>query len=156
MAPSFTDEPVSNDERVASIGAVKSPILEGEEEIQFRITLSREPPAGGVNVKVEIAPLAEYIYGNPVSVADYRTHNVHIGQGQTEAILEILTTRDQIASNHQGRDRDPFAQRGVHGGKQLGRNSISKRPRPSEHPIRRRLRTARSQLPRATAKPLST
>ena len=79
VAASFTDEPVSNDERVASIGAVKSPILEGEEEVQFRITLSREPPAGGVNVKVEIAPLAEYIYGNPVSVADYRTHNVHIG-----------------------------------------------------------------------------
>ena len=99
VAPSFTDEPVSNDERVASIEAVKSPILEGEEEVQFRITLSREPPAGGVNVKVELAPFAEYLYGQPVSVDDYRTHNVHIGQGQTEAILEMLTTRNEIASN---------------------------------------------------------
>ena len=99
VAPSFTDEPVSNDERVASIEAVKSPILEGEEEVQFRITLSREPPAGGVNVKVEIAPLAKYIYANPISVDNYRTHNVHIGQGQTDAILEMLTTRDEIKSN---------------------------------------------------------
>ena len=99
VAASFTDEPVSNDERIASIEAVKSPILEGEEEVQFRITLSREPPAGGVNVKVEIAPLVEYVYVNPVSVDNYRTHNIHIAQGQTEAILEILTTRDEIASN---------------------------------------------------------
>ena len=99
VAASFTDEPVSNDERIASIGAVKSPILEGEEEVQFRITLSREPPAGGVNVRVEIAPLVEYVYANPVSVDNYRTHNVHIGQGQTEAILEILTTRNEITSN---------------------------------------------------------
>ena len=99
VAASFTDEPVSNDERIASIGAVKSPILEGEEEVQFRITLSREPPAGDVNVKVEIAPLVEYIYANPISVDNYRTHNVHIGQGQTEAILEMLTTRDEIESD---------------------------------------------------------
>ena len=99
VAASFTDEPVSNDDRIASIEAVKSPILEGEEEVQFRITLSREPPAGGVDVMVELAPFAEYLYGQPVSVNDYRTHNVHIGQGQTEAILEILTTRDEIVSN---------------------------------------------------------
>ena len=99
VAASFTDEPVSNDERVASIEAVKSPVVEGEEEIQFRITLSREPPAGGVDVMVEIAPLVEYVYANPISVDNYRTHNVHIGQGQTEAILEILTTRNEIVSD---------------------------------------------------------
>ena len=84
----------------ASIEAVKSPIIEGEEEVQFRITLSDTAPSGGVDVMVEIAPFAEYLYGQPVSVDDYKTHNVHIGQGQTEAILEILTTRDQIANNN--------------------------------------------------------
>ena len=88
-----------NVELAASIEAVKSPINEGEEEVQFRITLSDTAPSGGVDVMVELAPFAEYLYGQPVSVDDYKTHNVRIAQGQTEAILEILTTRDQTASN---------------------------------------------------------
>ena len=86
----------------AEIEAVKSRINEGEEEIQFRITLSSAAPAGGVDVMVEIAPVAPYAYTNPVSVNDYKTHTVHIAQGQTEAILEILTTRDQTISNIKG------------------------------------------------------
>ena len=94
-APSFTDEPVSNDERVASIEAVKSPVIEGEEEVEFRVTLSRPAPEGGVNVQVELAPFETYTTVNPVSVADYKTHNVQIAQGQTEAVLEIRTTRDK-------------------------------------------------------------
>ena len=100
VAPSFTDEPVSNDERVASIEAVKSPVVEGEEEVEFRVTLSRPAPEGGVNVQVELAPLETYTTVNPVSVADYKTHNVQIAQGQTEAVLEIRTTRDKIANDN--------------------------------------------------------
>ena len=91
-----------NVELAASIEAVKSPVVEGEEEVQFRITLSDAAPAGGVNVMVELAPVAQYENINPVSVADYKTHNVHIPQGQTDTILEILTTRDKIANNHTG------------------------------------------------------
>ena len=100
VAPSFTDEPVSNDERVASIEAVKSPVVEGEEEVEFRVTLSRPAPEGGVNVQVELAPFETYTTVNPVSVADYKTHNVQIAQGQTEAVLEIRTTRDKIANDN--------------------------------------------------------
>ena len=99
-APSFTDEPVSNDERVASIEAVKSPVVEGEEEVEFRVTLSRPAPEGGVNVQVELAPFETYTTVNPVSVADYKTHNVQIAQGQTDAVLEIRTTRDKIANDN--------------------------------------------------------
>ena len=89
-----------NVELSASIEAVKSPILEGEEEVQFRITLSDAAPSGGVDVMVEIAPFAPYVHTNPVSVDDYKTHTVRIAQGQTEAILEILTARDQIANKN--------------------------------------------------------
>ena len=89
-----------NVDLTASIEAIKSPVVEGEEEVEFRITLSRAAPAGGINVNVKLAPYEIYTTVNPVSVADYRTHNVHIAQGQTEAILEIRTTRDKIANDH--------------------------------------------------------
>ena len=91
-----------NVDLTASMEAVKSPVVEGEEEVQFRITLSSAAPSGGVDVMVELAQFAEYLYGQPVSVDDYKTHNVRIAQGQTEAILEIRTTRDQTASNRKG------------------------------------------------------
>ena len=97
-APSFTDEPVSNDDRIASIEAIKSPVVEGEEEVQFRITLSREPPAGGVNVMVELTQRAPATPG-PIADADFRVHTVNVAQGQTEAILEALTSRNEIQSN---------------------------------------------------------
>ena len=43
-----------NVRRVATIEAVKSPIVEGEEEVRFRIILSTQAPAGGVNVLVVV------------------------------------------------------------------------------------------------------
>ena len=34
-----------------------------------------------------------------IAIADFKVHTINIAQGQTEAILEIITTRDDIASN---------------------------------------------------------
>ena len=49
-----------NVRRIATIEAVKSSIVEGEEEVRFRITLSIQAPAGGVNVRVELTPEGTY------------------------------------------------------------------------------------------------
>ena len=83
----------------AEIEAVKSPVIEGEEEVQFRITLSSTAPAGGVNVMVEITRASTTSTIGHIAIADFKVHTINIAQGQTEAILEIITTRDDIASN---------------------------------------------------------
>ncbi len=83
--------------RIATIEAVKSSIMEGEEEVRFRIILSRQAPAGGVNVRVELTPDASYSPG-PIAQADFRVHTVHIPQGQTQAILEVRSSRNEILS----------------------------------------------------------
>ena len=82
----------------ATIEAVQSPIIEGEQEVQFSITLSSEAPAGGVDVMVE---LTQETPANPGSIADadLRVHTVNIPQGQTQAILEVLSSRNEIQSN---------------------------------------------------------
>ena len=82
----------------AEIEAVKSPVIEGEEEVQFRVTLSAAAPAGGVDVMVELTQRAPATPG-PIADADFRVHTVNVAQGQTEAILEVLTTRNAIQSN---------------------------------------------------------
>ena len=87
-----------NVELAASIEAVKSPVIEGEEEVQFRITLSDAAPSGGVDVMVELTQHAPATPG-PIADADFKVHTVNIAQGQTEAILEVLTTRNAIQSN---------------------------------------------------------
>ena len=81
----------------AEIEAVKSRIVEGEEEVRFRITLSTQAPAGGVNVMVELTPAGTYRTG-PIAQADFRVHTVNIPQGQTEAILEVRSGRNEILS----------------------------------------------------------
>ena len=81
----------------AEIEAVKSPIMEGEEEVRFRITLSTQAPAGGVNVLVELT-LLEPADPGPIAQADFRVHTVNIPQGQTEAILEVRSSRNEILS----------------------------------------------------------
>ena len=81
----------------AEIEAVESPILEGEEEVRFRITLSPQAPAGGVNVRVELSLLARADPG-PIADADFRVHTVHIRQGQTQGILEVQSSRNEILS----------------------------------------------------------
>ena len=87
-----------NVRRIARIEAVKSPIVEGEEEVRFRITLSTQAPAGGVNVLVELTLLAPADPG-PIADADFRVHTVHIRQGQTQGILEVRSSRNEIQSN---------------------------------------------------------
>ena len=86
-----------NVEPRAEIEAVKSRIVEGEEEVRFRITLSTQAPAGGVNVLVELTPAGTYRTG-PIAQADFRVHTVNIPQGQTEAILEVRSSRNEILS----------------------------------------------------------
>ena len=87
-----------NVERIATIEAVKSSIVEGEEEVRFRITLSIQAPAGGVNVRVELTPDGSYSVG-PIAQADFRVHTVNIPQGQTQAILEVMSSRNEIQSH---------------------------------------------------------
>ena len=87
-----------NVERIATIEAVKSSIVEGEEEVRFRITLSIQAPAGGVNVRVELTPDGSYSTG-PIAQADFRVHTVNILQGQTQAILEVMSSRNEIQSH---------------------------------------------------------
>ena len=87
-----------NVERIATIEAVKSSIVEGEEEVRFRITLSIQAPAGGVNVRVELTPDGSYSTG-PIAQADFRVHTVNIPQGQTQAILEVMSSRNEIQSH---------------------------------------------------------
>ena len=82
----------------AEIEAVKSPVIEGEEEVQFRVTLSAAAPAGGVDVMVELTQEATADPG-PIADADLRVHTVNIPQGQTNAILEALTSRNEIQSD---------------------------------------------------------
>ena len=84
--------------RIATIEAVKSPILEGEEEVRFRIILSSQAPAGGVNVRVELTPDGSYSAG-PIAQADFRVHTVNVPQGQTQAILEVMSSRNEIQSH---------------------------------------------------------
>ena len=86
-----------NVERIATIEAVKSRIVEGEEEVRFRITLSTQAPAGGVNVLVELTLLAPADPG-PIADADLRVHTVNIPQGQTQGILEVRSSRNEILS----------------------------------------------------------
>ena len=86
-----------NVERIAMIEAVKSSIVEGEEEVRFRITLSIQAPAGGVNVLVELTLLAPADPG-PIAEADLRVHTVNIPQGQTQGILEVRSSRNEILS----------------------------------------------------------
>ena len=86
-----------NVRRIATIEAVKSRIVEGEEEVRFRIILSIQAPAGGVNVRVELTPDASYSPG-PIAQADFRVHTVSIPQGQTQAILEVRSSRNEILS----------------------------------------------------------
>ena len=88
-----------NVELSASIEAVKSPVVEGEEEVQFRITLSDTAPSGGIDVTVEITRDSTTSTIDHIAIADFKVHTINIAQGQTEAILEIITTRDDIASN---------------------------------------------------------
>ena len=102
----------------ADIEAVKSPVIEGEEEVQFRITLSAAAPAGGVDVMVELTQRAPATPG-PIADADFRVHTVNVAQGQTEAILEVLTTRNVIQSN--GNSVDAEIQPGT--GYAVGSNS---------------------------------
>ena len=83
--------------RTATIEAVKSSIVEGEEEVRFRIILSSQAPAGGVNVRVELSLLAPADPG-PIAAADLRVHTVNIPQGQTQAILEVQSSRNEILS----------------------------------------------------------
>ena len=83
--------------RTATIEAVKSSIMEGEEEVRFRIILSSQAPAGGVNVRVELSLLAPADPG-PIAAADLRVHTVNIPQGQTQAILEVQSSRNEILS----------------------------------------------------------
>ena len=84
--------------RIATIEAVKSRIVEGEEEVRFRIILSRQAPAGGVNVRVELTPEGTYTAG-PIAQADFRVHTVNIPQGQTQATLEVQSSRNEIQSH---------------------------------------------------------
>ena len=86
-----------NVRRTATIEAVKSSIVEGEEEVRFRIILSTQAPAGGVNVRVELTLLAPADPG-PIAAADFRVHTVNIPQGQTQAILEVRSSRNEILS----------------------------------------------------------
>ena len=83
--------------RTATIEAVKPSIVEGEEEVRFRIILSSQAPAGGVNVRVELSLLAPADPG-PIAAADLRVHTVNIPQGQTQAILEVQSSRNEILS----------------------------------------------------------
>ena len=87
-----------NVRRIATIEAVKSSIVEGEEEVRFRIILSTQAPAGGVNVLVELTPEGIYTAG-PIAQADFRVHTVNIPQGQTQAILEVQSSRNEIQSH---------------------------------------------------------
>ena len=87
-----------NVRRIATIEAVKSSIVEGEEEARFRITLSIQAPAGGVNVRVELTPDGSYSVG-PIAQADFRVHTVNIPQGQTQGILEVMSSRNEIQSH---------------------------------------------------------
>ena len=87
-----------NVRRIATIEAVKSSIVEGEEEVRFRITLSIQAPAGGINVRVELTPDGSYSAG-PIAQADFRVHTVNIPQGQTQAILEVMSSRNEIQSH---------------------------------------------------------
>ena len=88
-----------NVELAASIEAVKSPVIEGEEEVQFRITLSSAAPVGGVDVMVELTQESVADPG-PIEDDDYRVHTVTVAHGQTEAILEVLTSRNEVQSNN--------------------------------------------------------
>ena len=81
----------------AEIEAVQSRIVEGEEEVRFRITLSTQAPPGGVNVMVLLTPAGSYSAG-PIAQADFRVHTVNIPQGQTQAILEVQSSRNEILS----------------------------------------------------------
>ena len=87
-----------NVRRIATIEAVKSSIVEGEEEVRFRIILSSQAPAGGVNVRVELTPDGSYSAG-PIAQVDFRVHTVNILQGQTQAILEVMSSRNEIQSH---------------------------------------------------------
>ena len=82
----------------ATIEAVKPSIVEGEEEVRFRIILSSQAPAGGVNVRVELTPDGSYSAG-PIAQADFRVHTVNVPQGQTQAILEVVSSRNEIQSH---------------------------------------------------------
>ena len=82
----------------ATIEAVKPSIVEGEEEVRFRIILSSQAPAGGVNVRVELTPDGSYSVG-PIAQADFRVHTVNVPQGQTQAILEVMSSRNEIQSH---------------------------------------------------------
>ena len=87
-----------NVRRIATIEAVKPSIVEGEEEVRFRIILSSQAPAGGVNVRVELTPDGSYSVG-PIAQADFRVHTVNVPQGQTQAILEVMSSRNEIQSH---------------------------------------------------------
>ena len=87
-----------NVRRIATIEAVKPSIVEGEEEVGFRIILSSQAPAGGVNVRVELTPDGFYST-EPIAQADFRVHTVNIPQGQTQAILEVMSSRNEIQSH---------------------------------------------------------
>ena len=82
----------------AEIEAVKSPVIEGEEEVQFRITLSSAAPPSGVDVMVELTQESVADPG-PIEDDDYRVHTVTVAHGQKEAILEVLTSRNEVQSN---------------------------------------------------------
>ena len=83
---------------IAEIEAVKSPVIEGEEEVQFRITLSSAAPPGGVDVMVELTQESAADPG-PIDDDDYRVHTVTVAHGQKESILEVLTSRNEVQSN---------------------------------------------------------
>ena len=87
-----------NVRRIATIEAVKPSIVEGEEEVRFRIILSSQAPAGGVNVRVELTPEGTYSAG-PIAQADFRVHTVNVPQGQTQGILEVRSSRNEIQSH---------------------------------------------------------
>ena len=82
----------------ATIEAVETPIFEGEKEVRFRITLSAAAPTGGVDVMVELTQETPANPG-PIADADFRMHTVNVPQGQTQAVLEVLSSRNEIQSN---------------------------------------------------------
>ena len=126
--------------RTATIETVKSPIMEGEEEVRFRIILSSQAPAGGVSVLVELT-LLESAEPGPIADADLRVHTVNIPQGQTQAILEVQSSRNEILSLSCSGERRHTDRNRLHRRQRLRSQRGGQRPRPGERRIRRWLRT---------------
>ena len=131
-----------NVRRIATIEAVKSSIVEGEEEVRFRIILSSQAPAGGINVLVELSLLAKDSTPPDQSPqADFRVHTVNIPQGQTQAILEVQSSRNEILSGRRPGERRHTDRNRLHRRQRLRSQRAGPRQRQGERWVRRRLRT---------------